>query len=189
MARETIHGRAGVAVVRMALIACHGEMCAHERESRAIVIESRRLPRVVIVAQQAILRIIIGNVIGIRRALKISLMTQEAVFRYARETAVHMALRAIYSIVCAKQWKSRAVMIETLTAETGKLPAGNHAIVALLATQRKPCLLMIGICGGLVISHMTCTALQGQIDELRGSRLCVAIIAAHVLMAAQQRKT
>lgn len=184
MARETIHGRARVAIIRMALIACHCKMRAGERKARAIMIEGCRSPHIVVVAQQAVLRIVISNMIRIRRALKIILMAREAILRRARETIVHMTLCAIDGAVRTEQWKRRAAVIKTLPAETGKLPTGNHTAMALLAAQRKSCLLMIGIRRGFIVFHMTRAALQRQVDELRCAALRVTIIATHVLMTA-----
>lgn len=117
MTGETIHRRAGVAIVRMALIARHGEMRAGEREARAVMIERRRPPRIVVMAQHTILRIAIGNVIGIRRVLKIALMTREAIFRRSCKAAVDVATRTIYGHVCALQCKGGTTMIKS-----GRLP-------------------------------------------------------------------
>jgi len=47
---------------------------------------------------------------------------------------------------------------------------------------------VIGIGGGLIILAVAQTALQGQVDELHRALLRVAIVAAHVLMPAEQRK-
>lgn len=88
----------------------------------------------------------------------------------------------------AEQGERRAAVIETFAAETGRLPADDHAAVALFAAQRKARLLVIGIRRGFVIFQMARAALQRHVDELSRARLRVAIIAAHVLMLTLQRK-
>mgnify|MGYP001615661528 FL=1 len=98
--------------------------------------------------------------IGVGRVLKIILMARETILRRARETIVDMAARTIHRIVRAEQWKRGAVVIEALPRETSGLPAGDHAAVALLAANRKPCLLVIGIRRGFKIFYMTRAALQ-----------------------------
>ena len=101
MAGEAIHRRAGVTIVRVTLIARYSQVRAIEREARAIVIERRRTPRNVTVAEQTVSRIIVRNMIGIRRALKIILMAREAILRRACEATIDVAARAIHGNVRA----------------------------------------------------------------------------------------
>lgn len=46
-----------------------------------------------------------------------------------------MTLRAVDGAVSTAQWKGREIVIETLVAETRDLPAGDCAVMALLAAH------------------------------------------------------
>lgn len=189
MARKTIHRRAGVLIVHVALIACDRQMRAGEREARAIVIEIRRLPGIVRMACTALLRKTRGHVIRIRGILEISLMARETIFRSSGKAAVHVTLSAIDCLVGAQQWKTRSAVIKAAEiSHTGKRPAGNRAAVALLTTQRKSGKLMIGIRGCLIIRLMANAALQRQINKLGCALLGMTVITSHMLMPAQQWK-
>ena len=126
--------------------------------------------------------------IGIRRALKIILMAREAILGCACEAAINVAARAIHGAVRTEQWKRGAAVIEPRPAKAGHLPTGDHIAMTLFATERESCLLVIRIRRGVIIFCMTRATLQRQIDELRRSTLCVAIVASYMLMPAQQRK-
>ena len=126
--------------------------------------------------------------IGIRGALKIILMAREAILGCACEAAINVAARAIHGAVRTEQWKRGAAVIEPRPAKAGHLPTGDHIAMTLFATERESCLLVIRIRRGVIIFCMTRATLQRQIDELRRSTLCVAIVASYMLMPAQQRK-
>ena len=91
MARVTIRRRSGKTIVDMALIAGRRHMRAEQRETRFVVIERRGLPSAGGVAARAVVREIRRRVIRIRGALKIRLMTREAIHRRAGEAIIHMA--------------------------------------------------------------------------------------------------
>lgn len=74
MTGETIHGRAGITIIHVALIARRRRVRAQQSKSCFVVIERRRLPCAGGVACGAVARKIRGYVIGIARALKIRLM-------------------------------------------------------------------------------------------------------------------
>lgn len=112
MARETIRRRAGELIVHMALAAHHGEMRAGERKARAVVVEIGRPPGIKRVAHLAIVREIAGDMVWIRRSLKIHLVTGETIFRCSCELAVNMTLSTLDRAMRSDQRKSRAIMVE-----------------------------------------------------------------------------
>ncbi len=190
MTRETICRCAGELIVHVALRTHHREMRAGEWKARAVVVEVSRSPRIIVVANLAILREIAGHVIRVRSLLKIRLMAGEAIRRRAGKAIVCVALVAGGRGVSAEQWKSRAAVIETAEiARAGNLPSGNRAAVAYFAAQRKTGELMIRIGRGLVILAMANPALQRHVDESALALRSVAIVAADVLMPTQQRET
>lgn len=135
MAGETIFRCTGVAAIHVTLCAIDGTVRAAQRKSGEIVIELCRLPGIVAMTNPAIFGEISGKVIGIRRVLKIILMTREAIGRRAGETIVEVTLIASGRRVRAKQRKTCFIVIKTLAAQTRGLPAGDRAAVALLAAQ------------------------------------------------------
>ncbi len=74
MARETVRRCAGELIVHMTLGAHHGEMRAGERKLRAVVVEIGWLPGIKRVANLAIAWEIAGDVVWIRRFLKVGLV-------------------------------------------------------------------------------------------------------------------
>ena len=122
--------------------------------------------------------------------LKIRLMAGEAIRRRAGKAIVRVALVAVGRGMRAEQWKARAAVIETAEiARTGNLPSGNRAAVAYFAAQRKTGELVIRVRGCFILLAMANPALQRHIDESAFALRSVAIVAAGVLMPAQQRKT
>lgn len=190
MARPAIFRRSREFVVEVALGALDGAMRAGQRKSRALVIEARRLPGVIAVANLTILGKIAGHVIRVRGFLKICLMAGKTIRRRAGKTIVRVTLVAGGRRVRAEQRKTRAAVIETAEiARAGNLPTGDRAAVAYFAAQRKTGELVIRIGGGFVILSMANPALQRHIDKPAFALRSVAIVATNVLVPAQQRET
>ncbi len=74
MARIAIHGRAGITIIDVALVACRRHMRAEQWKARFAVIKSRGLPGVGGMARYTSVRKIGRHVIGVGRALEIALM-------------------------------------------------------------------------------------------------------------------
>jgi hypothetical protein len=178
MAGEAVRRRAGEAIVHVTQIACYGEMRAGERKLRAVVIEVRRQPGVNRMARQAIVRKIAGNVVRIRRSLKIRLVTGETIFRCAGKAIIDVALAASHRNVRALQWKSRRVVIERRW-----LPHAGG--VAARASMRKICRRMIGIRRALKIGLMARETIRRCAGELI---VRVALRTHHREMRAGERK-
>lgn len=87
-------------------------MRARQWKARAIVIEIGRPPRIIVVAGQTIMRIIAGDMIRIRGALKIRLMTRKAIFRCARESPIDVTVGAFDRHMRPDQGKRRAIVIK-----------------------------------------------------------------------------
>lgn len=88
-------------------------MRAGERKARAVVIKVGRSPGSIAVTGHAILRIIVGHVIGIGGTLIIRLVAREAILGRAGEAAIDMAQAAFYRRVRAEQRKTGAIVIKT----------------------------------------------------------------------------
>lgn len=122
-------------------------MRARERKARAIVIEVRRPPGVIVVASQAIMRIIAGHMIRVGGVLKIRLMAREAIFRRAGKTAIDVTLGAFDRHMRADQCKGGTAVIE-------RRGFPHTFRMALRAGMRKVAGHMIRIGGALKIRLM-----------------------------------
>jgi hypothetical protein len=96
----------------MALIAGRRHMRAKQRKARFVVIERHGLPRTGGVAARAVVREICRRVIRVGGALKICLMTREAIHRRAGEAIIDMTQITWHSEMRARQRKARAIMIK-----------------------------------------------------------------------------
>ena len=135
MTGEAIGRSAGETIVHVALTAIDCCVYAEQGKARFIVIIRRRPPNICVVANLAIFGKITGNVIRIGRALKIVLMAGKTIFRRAGKTAINVAFRTFGSRMGAHQRKTGSAVIEALAAKSCDLPAGNRAVMALLAAH------------------------------------------------------
>lgn len=179
MTGKTIRRGAGETIVGVTLIASDRGMCPEQRKARFVVIISRRSPRVIVVANLAVFGKIAGDVIRVRRILKIVLMAGETIFRRADKTAIHMALRAINAIMRPQQWKRCAVMIE------GRWFPDIHG-VTLRTGVREIRRSMIRIGRALKVGLMARKAFSRGAGE---TIVHVTLIASDCRMRTEQRKT
>lgn len=104
--------RVRVLSVPVTLLAAFRCMSAREREARFIMIDGCRLPAFGRVTFRTIVIEISGDVIGIRDARKIVLVTSVAVGRRARVLPARMTIGAECSRVFIRERKPRLIMIE-----------------------------------------------------------------------------
>jgi hypothetical protein len=88
----------------MTLSAIGFNMSTDQRECRKVMIKDRFIPRICCMANRAIVRIVQDDMIGIYRALKISLMAPIAFNRCARVLSIDVALCTLHLKVFAYQW-------------------------------------------------------------------------------------
>ena len=123
-----------------------------------------------------------GHVVGVGRPGEIGLMAAETIVRGAFElpgVAVHAG-----HIRMPQAQRKRGGM-----RERRRGPRFNCAAVALLAIERKARHHMVGIGGLFVVLPVARITIQRHVDKLRLILDPVAIIAAHVLVAAKERES
>jgi hypothetical protein len=120
--------------------------------------------------------------IGISSPIEILLMARKTIPRRAPKYTVAMTTITANRGVCTHQRKACRVF------KPGINPCSNRAAVTGFTAHRKTGQLVIRIGCCFIILAMADAALQRHIDKLAFALHCVTIIAADVLVPAEQRK-
>jgi len=112
MAREAIRGRAREAIIDVALIAGGRSVRPGQRKAGLVVIKGRGQPGARGVTRSAIVRKIRSHMVGVNRALKIRLMTGEAIHGRPSIAIIQVAEIAGHGQIRAGERETRAIMIK-----------------------------------------------------------------------------